>query len=521
VNIAEVLRERARERGDALAIVEPHRRISFAELDRLAASVAAQLDAAGLKPGDQAFVLCPMSIALYAVLVGLWRLGAVAMIVDPAAGREHIDQCCRRNPPHAFIAIPKGHLLRLASGVIRQIPIAITIGRSLPKSRKLIVDAIAGAPTDVVAELPSETAALVTFTSGSTGQPKAAVRTHGFLLAQHRVLADDLRLRPGQRDLATLPVFVLANLASGVTSVIPDADLRRPGAIAPAPVLRQIEAEQVTRIAASPALVDRLACHALTLPGYASPLTEIYTGGAPVFPATLRRLQAMAPAAAVVAVYGSTEAEPIARIDWRDVAADDIARMEGGAGLLAGEPVAAISLRIVRDQWGKPLGPLTPDGLDAITLAAGEVGEIVVSGGHVLTGYLGGIGDSETKVHVSGRVWHRTGDAGYRDRQGRLWLLGRCSAKIGEPPDVLYPFAIETAALTVDGIERCALVEHVGARILVVQLARGAAADTVPSLHAGLAWARLDEVREVAVIPVDQRHNAKVDYRALRKMISP
>ncbi len=160
------------------------------------------------------------------------------------------------------------------------------------------------------------------------------------------------------------------------------------------------------------------------------------------------------------------------------------ARMEGGAGLLAGEPVAAISLRIVRDQWGKPVGPLTPDGLDAITLAAGEVGEIVVSGEHVLTGYLGGIGDSETKVHVGGRVWHRTGDAGYRDRRGRLWLLGRCSAKIGEPPDVLYPFAVETAALTVDGIERCALVEHDGARILVVQLARGAAADTVPSLHA-------------------------------------
>ncbi len=69
-----------------------------------------------------------MSIALYAVLVGLWRLGAVAMIVDPAAGREHIDQCCRRNPPHAFIAIPKGHLLRLVSSVIRQIPMPITIG---------------------------------------------------------------------------------------------------------------------------------------------------------------------------------------------------------------------------------------------------------------------------------------------------------------------------------------------------------------------------------------------------------
>ena len=58
------------------------------------------------------------------------------------------------------------------------------------------------------------------------------MRTHGFLLGQHQVLADDLGLHP-QLDLATLPIFVLANLASGVTSVIPDVDLRRPGAIDP------------------------------------------------------------------------------------------------------------------------------------------------------------------------------------------------------------------------------------------------------------------------------------------------
>jgi acyl-CoA synthetase (AMP-forming)/AMP-acid ligase II len=518
VNIAEVLRERARERGEAPAIVEAGRRVSFAELDRLAAAVAAQLDAAGLRAGHHAFVLCPMSIALYAVLVGMWRIGAVAMIVDPASGRDHIEQCCRRNPPHAFIAVPRGHLLRLASSVVRQIPIAIAVGGFVPRARRLALDG-SGPGRDRIDDVPSETPALVTFTSGSTGQPKAAVRTHAFLLAQHRVLADDLRLRPGQRDLATLPVFVLANLASGVTSVIPDADLRQPGAVAPAPVLRQVEAEQVTRIAASPALVDRLARHALTLPGHVSPLTEIYTGGAPVFPTVLARLQRMAPGARVVAVYGSTEAEPIARVDWREIDDDDHRRMGSGSGLLAGLPVSAIELRIVRDQWGQPVGPLTREALDAITLDADQVGEIIVAGAHVLTGYLGGIGESETKIHVGGRVWHRTGDAGYRDRRGRLWLLGRCSARIGSPPDVLYPFAVETAALASEGVERCALVEHDGARILVVELARGTAPDALPLLHSRLAWAQLDEVREVAAIPVDRRHNAKVDYPALKQLL--
>src|SRR4029077_2703793 len=86
----------------------------------------------------------------------------------------------------------------------------------------------------------ADTPALIRFTSGSTGQPKGAVRTHGFLLEQQRVIEKSLRLVAGDVDLATLPMFVLANLASGVTSIIPPADLRAPGAIDPMPVVRQI-----------------------------------------------------------------------------------------------------------------------------------------------------------------------------------------------------------------------------------------------------------------------------------------
>jgi acyl-CoA synthetase (AMP-forming)/AMP-acid ligase II len=522
MNIAEVLRERARERGDALAIVEAHRRMTFAELDRLAAAVAGQLKSAGLEAGHHAFVLCPMSVALYAILIGLWRLGGVAMIVDPAAGRDHIDQCCRRSPPHAFISVPRGHLLRLVSSVVRAIPIQMSIGRVLPRTRTLHVNERAHRDTEAdgsILDVSSDTAALVTFTSGSTGQPKAAVRTHAFLLAQHRVLADDLHLRAGQRDLATLPVFVLANLASGVTSVIPDADLRRPGAIPPAAVLRQMQETAVTRVAASPAFLDRLARPALGLAGYQSPLEEIYTGGAPVFPAVLRRLHAMTPRAALVAVYGSTEAEPIARIEWREMSAGDFARMESGGGLLAGQPVPAIDLRIVTDRWGEPLGPLSGEAFDAMTRGANDIGEIVVAGSHVLTGYLGGIGDSETKIHVGHRVWHRTGDAGYRDECGRLWLLGRCSARIGAGPNAIYPFAVECAALTINGVERCALVEHEGQRILVVELSRGAPATVSEQLTSRLAWATLGAIREVPAIPMDRRHNAKVDYPALEKLL--
>jgi acyl-CoA synthetase (AMP-forming)/AMP-acid ligase II len=233
----------------------------------------------------------------------------------------------------------------------------------------------------------------------------------------------------------------------------------------------------------------------------------------------LHRLHAMAPRARVVAVYGSTEAEPIATVEYSAIGETEWRAMEAGAGLLAGRPVDAISLRIIADRPGEPLGPFTPQAFDFLARGPSQPGEIVVSGAHVLPGYLGGIGNAEMKILVGDRVWHRTGDAGYLDARGRLWLLGRCQARIGEGPDVLYPFAVECAALTVDGVERTALVEHDGQRLLVVELSRGASADTIAVLRQRLSFARLDEVIDVPMIPVDRRHNAKIDYGALRALL--
>ena len=161
--------------------------------------------------------------------------------------------------------------------------------------------------------------ALMTFTSGSTGQPKAAVRTHGFLLAQHRALADSIQLEPGELDLTTLPIFVLANLASGVTSLLPDANISRPGMVKVGGIAAQIDRYHPTRTGGSPAFYTQLAEFSETKRNILSGFQKIYTGGAPVFPGLLRRLQSLAPDAEVTAVYGSTEAEPIAHVSYPEV----------------------------------------------------------------------------------------------------------------------------------------------------------------------------------------------------------
>lgn len=522
MNIAKLLRARARTCPEAAAIIDAWRGrsrcTSFAELELAAARAAALLRQGGLRRGDAVLVFHPMSAELYIALIAIFRLGLVAMFLDPSVGREHIEQCCDIRPPRALIASSKTHLLRLFSPALRRIPLKFSVGLPVPGAVSWERAAHLAPHEDVLPSTP-DTPALLTFTSGTTGQPKAAVRTHGFLLAQHRVLEQALGLTAGEVDLTTLPIFALANLASGVTSLIPDADLRRPGAIDPAPVVAQIQAHRPTRTAASPALLECLAgyCarHDLKLRSF----RKIFTGGAPVFPRLLDQLQHMAPSADIIAVYGSTEAEPIAHVATRSIEPEDIAAMLAGRGLLAGQPVPAIQLRIIRNQWGRPISPCTGTEFAMVCLRPGEAGEIVISGKHVLPGYLHGRGNETAKFEVDGTPWHRTGDAGYLDNRGRLWLLGRCAARVEDARGTLYPFTVECVAQHQPGVRRAALVSHRGQRILSVEFYDHAANTNLALLKETLAWAHIDKVQGHKQIPVDKRHNAKIYYPALHKLL--
>ena len=505
MNIASIL---SQQRGDAPAIIERAGTTTFAQLDDRVRRAATMLRKCGVGPGDSVLIFQPMSAHLYTALLAVFRVGAVAMFLDPSAGRAHIEACCELSPPRALIALDRAHLLRLTSRALRRVPVKFSIGVWVPGAVRWSA-LESHAPCDDIAPVADETPALLTFTSGSTGRPKAAVRTHGFLIEQHRVLARSIALEPGEVDLATLPIFTLANLASGVTSVIPDADLRRPGFIKAAPVLRQIREHCVTRCAASPAFFERLlAADDGSLRG----MKKVFTGGAPVFPNLLTALRTAMPEARVEAVFGSTEAEPIAHIEEREITAADRDAMRAGRGLLTGEPVPEIRLRILRAEWGTPIAPLLAAEFDARCVPVGQHGEIVVAGGHVLPGYLHGHGDAETKFRVDGTVWHRTGDAGWLDDRGRLWLLGRCSAKVTDTRGTLWPFAVECAARQNPHIRRAALIGHDGKRILFIE-------QSSPGEPPALEWAQLDEVRAVASIPMDKRHNAKVDYPALEALL--
>lgn len=522
MNIAELLVEAAARAPERPAIVQAlrgrERVVSFGELDQRSRRVATLFQREGLTPGAGILGLLPMGIDLYVVMAAALRAGLVAVFVDPAAGREHLKTCLGLFPVKALVVSWKAWLLRMLWPELRSVGTLFVAGRVVPGATGL-AQARDLPPLDRIEPCAPDTPAVLTFTSGSTGRPKGALRTHGLLLATHRALVAHLPPVADGMDLATLPMLVFTNLAAGVTSLIPPVDLRYPGSIDGASVATEIQRRRPTTTLASPAFLERIADASLERGVSLDSLLRIATGGAPVFPRVIDKLARVAPRAEILSIYGSTEAEPMAVLPHREIGDQERAAMLRGEGLLAGRPIKELELRIVADRRGTRAGPSTAAELETETLPPGSAGEIIVSGAHVLPGYLGGVGDDENYFHVDGRRWHRTGDGGCLDQAGRLWLVGRCAARVADARGILYPFSVEAALAMRESFARTAFLAHEGRRLLVVESRRRVDAAARQALARHVPWALVDDVIVVERIPVDRRHNAKVDYPALTALL--
>jgi acyl-CoA synthetase (AMP-forming)/AMP-acid ligase II len=523
MNLVAILRERAAMHPDRPALVDrwkgKDRSVTFRELQDRVERGTARLQELGLKRGDTILVLHPIAIELYEILLAAFHAGMRVMLVDPGVGKGFISTCCKRVAPDAFFGSWKAQILRYREPQLKAVPLKIRPGAWFPGTVPW-QKPLAGA---AIAELPDREPALITFTSGSTGVPKAAVRTHGFLIAQHKALSKALDYEDGEVDLVTLPVFVLANLASGLTSVLADFKLGKDGKEGAARVREQCQRHDVTRCAASPHFFDVM----LTVPGSLASLKKVYTGGAAVFPDLMRRLTEALPESAITAVFGSTEAEPMTHLDVREYDLAKTVMTSEGYGLCAGHPVEEIELHIIRNQWGTPLKDLEPAAFEAMIQPRGEPGEVVVAGDHVLSGYLDGVGDEETKIHVGGKVWHRTGDAGWIDKQGCLWLLGRCSAKL--PPSLVtppelpagaldYPFAVEAAVGMRFPHVTTAAIGWKDRRTLIFGC-QPPEADKAAEIAREFEKFGIQELIFAGKLPMDRRHHSKIDYPALFAML--
>ena len=302
----------------------------------------------------------PISIDTYVVMLALLKAGMVIMHIDPAHGSSKVAQILKAWPPAAIVASRPILMLGLLFPEVRRIQKRFVVGGRARGASRLCGDQESQEIQTVIVRSSADSA-ILSFTSGSTGEPKALIRTHGFLLKQMEILKRLATQECDDIDFVAMPMFVLFNLANRITSVLPACNMKHPGRADPRIVLNQLLAEGATSMVASPALLERLADYCLIRKRTIPAMRCIATGGGPVGPSLPPRLRTIAPNAIIRTVYGSTEAEPIASVDAHEVSLADRGRTREGAGLLVGSPVRGCAVRIIQNQPGCAYGPLTDD----------------------------------------------------------------------------------------------------------------------------------------------------------------
>jgi acyl-CoA synthetase (AMP-forming)/AMP-acid ligase II len=526
-SVAEHLTKMAAERPDALAIVVHDRRgsrqrLTYRALENGARAVARGLSGAGLERGARAVLMVPPSLELFQLVFGFFHAGVVPVMVDPGMGTASLKTCLGRAEPHAFVGVPRAHLARRVLGWAPSARTAVVVGAGALASRALggvpFADFLARGAAPTGATAPDDEAAIL-FTSGSTGVPKGAVYRHRNFDAQVASIRDLYDIAPGEIDLPTFPLFALFDPALGMTTVLPEMDYTRPASVDPARLAAAVEDFRPTNLFGSPALLDTVSRWAAPRGHVFSSLRRVISAGAPVAPRILARMVRCLPEGARIHTpYGATESLPIASIDHREILGETGEQMGQGAGICVGRPVpsAEVLLMQVRDE---AIAAWDPD----LAVPEGSVGEIAVAGPQVTEAYFGQ--DDETarhKLRKDGRLFHRTGDVGYRDGAGRLWYCGRKSQRVRAAGGDLYTERLEGPFNAHPKVKRSALVGVPRVRMQIVVCIepddrtldpRGLRAleaelsEVVPGVDHVLA--------SKDPFPVDIRHNAKIGREKL------
>ncbi|MCZ6596236.1 MAG: fatty acid CoA ligase family protein [Planctomycetota bacterium] len=535
LNVSRHLRERALERPEQLAVQGPDgRALSFGQLEERCNAIARGLVDLGLRRGDRTCLFVRPSPELIAITHALFRIGAVPVLIDPGMGRRNLLASVERVRPRALIGLPAIHVARLLfPRAFRSVEIAVNVGKravfggsslaslASPKRRART----STRPFEIAGTGPDDEAAIL-FTSGSTGPPKGVLYTHGNFVAQLDALRELYDLRRGEVDAACFPLFALFDNALGMSSVFPDLDPSRPGSCDPARVFGDIERCGATFSFGSPAIWRRLLAWMRPRGERFRLLERITIAGAPVPPSLVEGLRSvMVPGGEVHTPYGATEALPVSSLSGAELAGDVRARVEGGEGTCVGRPAPGIEIRLIRIA-DEPLERWSDD----LEVARGEPGEVCVRGAVVTREYEHEpLYTASAKIPDGAGFWHRMGDVGHFDADGRLWLRGRKSHRLETRRGLLMPVPLENVFNTVAGVRRSALV-GVGQRgverpFLVVEPERGVRrAELEPRLRAkrdGLppraGAACVEGFLFKRDFPVDVRHNAKIHRQELKR----
>jgi acyl-CoA synthetase (AMP-forming)/AMP-acid ligase II len=422
--IATLLEQLAATAPDGIALEAPDRApLDHAGLVAQVRVIGAGLAGAGVRPGDRVALLLPDGPELITAFLGVASHVASAPL-NPAYRRPELEFYLGDLEPSAVIVLEGSDSPVVALARERGIPVLeVRAGPDDPAGRFALV----GASTSGGESLPfatEEDVALVLHTSGTTSRPKQVPLTHGNVLASARHIGETLALSPDDRCLNVMPLFHIHGLIAAVLSSI-DAGasvVATPG-FDPTRFFGWLDAHEPTWTTAVPtmwqSLLGRAARHRDVIER--RPLRFLRSSSASMPPTVMAELEEVF-GAPLVEAYGMTEAA-------HQMACNPLpprARKPGSVGPAAGPEVA-----VADEETGA-------------ILERGERGEVVIRGPNVTKGYTG---NRQATAEAFREGWFRTGDQGYLDEDGYLFLTGRLKEMINRAGENISPREIDEVLL--------------------------------------------------------------------------
>lgn len=484
------------DRSDSDPYALAHGPVRYGALAARAARIAGTLREGGVRWGDCVVVALDGSVEYLVAYYGTLMAGATVVPLSPEIRGESLSRVLDHCGATAVIAAgPTLDRLVIHESIPPRLRLALHVGtprRWMPAGLDSVDFAVAEKSGREIFDTGAQGSALacVSYTSGTTGAPKGVMLSHDNLVSNVRSIVEYLDLGPADRVAMVLPYhYVYGNsvlhthLAAGGSIV--DAG----SSVFPVRVLETIRDERCTGLSGVPATFASLV--KVRDPGRfdVSSLRYLTQAGGAMTPALTRRVRSTFPDAKLHVMYGQTEAG--ARLSY--LPPQDLERKMGSVGI----PIPGVSLSVV-DESERPV-------------PAGTIGEIVAAGPNIMVGYLGEPAATERALRGGGL---HTGDMGYLDPDGYLYISGRNNEMISSGGHRIGPQEIENVVSALSGVAECAVVgvkdEMLGERIVaVLVLDEGEALDERSVQRACLAalprYKVPSEVRFVAELPHSER----------------
>jgi long-chain acyl-CoA synthetase len=461
MNLTQGLHRSTRLKPNGLATIFGDRRRSWSEVKDRVARLAAGLVSLGLKPGDRIAPIALNSDRYIEAYFAVWWAGGV--IVPGNTRWALAEHTYALNDSGADILLVDKTFASLAAPIAEACPVRATVyldDGPAPPGMIGVETLIADMRPMADACGQDDALAALFYTGGTTGRSKGVMLSHRSLISSFLCSSTTMPMREDAIFLHSPPMFHLADAAMiiGVT-LVGGTHVAVPF-FSPENFARATEAERATDIVLVPTMFAMLREYAAAHPVDFSSVRKVAYGASPISETLLQQAMEMFPNAEFRQAYGQTELSPIATIltpEFHKIA-------PGGKSYLrsAGRAVVGVDVMIA------------DEAMDELPL--GEVGEITVRSPGAMLGYWN-LPELTRQTLIDG--WVRTGDAGYMDEDGFVYLVDRLKDMIVSGGENVFSAEVENALAAHEHVVECAVIgipdETWGERVHAIVRLRGGA----------------------------------------------